>query len=378
VRPAGRGRPGAVDLATRADVTAELRGPDGAIDLLARLGVPRADARRRLRLRADDLQVEERGDELVAHLAARPQHRLWRAAASVQDAEAWVAAEAARACTPPEDPDRVREVEHRHAAHRAAQARHEAVRHLAIVVGGACAIAAGPAALLVRWAALPFLVVALATTAVSVARRRRLDGARAAEREVLQDAGATSYRAFQLQRMSAVRASSGADHRATEAADAHRRALLAWRALVGDVDVDDALRLKARIAAALGGAGGSDDEEPRRPVAVHDATAPMTGAALARGLANRLARQAKAGAGSEALPLVLDEPFDGLAEAVVRDLLELVLASDGVQVILLTGDPVVAAWAQARLPTGRLAVLSPGPGAPVVPDRVATSLVAAR
>lgn len=368
VRPPGGGDR-VIDLATHADVTDELRGADGGIDLLARLGVPRPDARRRLRLRADDLQVEERGDELVHHLAARPQQRLWRAATSVRDAEAWVAAEAERAGAAPEDAALVTEVERRHQELEAAQAGHESVRHLAIFMGGACALAAAPAALLVRWTAIPFLVVALVTTALSIARRRRMLAARVAEQEALERAGAASYRGFQLQRVNAVLATSGAEHRLAEAADAHRAALLVWRDLVGDVDVEVALRLKARVAAAVGGDGGADAaHEPRRPVASRAPATGSTPASLSRALTARLAQQARAGAGQEPLPLVLDEPFDGLPDGVVRELLELVLATDGVQVILLTEDAAITAWAQQRAGTGRLAVLTPNPGAAPAPD----------
>lgn len=378
VRPPGGGDR-VIDLATQTDVTEELRGPDGTIDLLARLGVPRADARRRLRLRADDLQVEERGDELVRHLAARPQQRLWRAATSVRDAEAWVAAEAERAGAAPEDAQLVAEVERRHQELEAAQAGHEKVRHLAIFMGGACALAAAPAALLVRWTALPFLLVALVTTALSIARRRRMLAARVAEQEALERAGAGSYRGFQLQRVNAVLASSGAEHRLAEAADAHRSALLAWRELVGDVDVEVALRLKARVAALVGGDDVVDDgHDPRRPVASRPTSAGSTPAALSRALAARLAQQARAGAGQEPLPLVLDEPFDGLPDAVVRELLELVLATDGVQVILLTEDAAITAWAQQRAGSGRLAVLSPNPDTAPTPDASDAGLVSVR
>lgn len=370
VRPAD-GSDRVLDLATGADVTDELRGPAGAVDLLARLGVPRAGARRRLRLRADDLQVEERGDQLVARLVGCPQQLLWRAATNVRDAEAWVAAEAERAGTAPEDAGLVAEVETRHAVLEAAQAAREQVRHLAIFVGGACAVAAVPAALLIRWTALPFLLVALATTALSVVRRRAAGVAEAREREALEQVGAASYRGFHLQRVEAVLASSTAEHRLVEAADAHRAALVTWRRLAGDVDVGVALRLKGRVSAAVGGV--DDDHDDRRPVAGGGVVAGAGAVHLARALTTRLAQQRRAGIGGEALPLVLDEPFEGLPAPVVRELLELVLGTAGVQVILLTADPAIAAWAQQRAATGRCTVLSPGPD----PARVRTTAPAA-
>ena len=373
VRPAD-GADRVLDLATGADVADELRGADGGIDLLAHLGVPRAEARRLLRLRADDLQVEERGDELVARLAGRPQQLLWRAATNVRDAEAWVAAEAERAGTAPEDASLVAEVEERHRAFEAARAAHEQVRHLAIFVGGACAVAAIPAAALVRWTALPFLLVALATTALSVVRRRAMVQAEVREEEALERVGAASYRGFHLQRVGAVLACTTAEHRLVEAADAHRTALLAWRRLAGDIDVGVALRLKGRVSAAVGGVDDAHDD--RRPVRAGGVVASAGTAALARALTTRLAQQARAGAGGEPLPLVLDEPFDGLPERVVRELLELVLGTAAVQVIVLTEDPVVTAWAQQRASAGRVSVLSPTPD-PSTTDRTPALAAAA-
>lgn len=367
VRPPGGGDQ-VIDLATRIDVTAELRDADGAVDLLARLGVPRSDARRRLRLRADDLQVEERGVDLVAHLAGRPQQRLWRAATNLRDAEAWVAAEAERAGAAPEDAGPAAEIEQRHRELEAAQAGHERFRHLEIFAGGASALAAVPAALLVRWTAAAFVLVTMVTTTLSILRRRQMARAERAEREALERVGASSYRGFHLQRVNVVLRCSAAGHRLTEAADAHRAALLEWRQVAGDVDPDTALRLKVKVSAAVG--GEADDREERRHLTDGGAATPST-AALARALTTRLAQQSRAGAGGEPLPLILDEPFEGLPERTTRELLELVLAAEGVQVVVLTEDPTVVAWAEQRAAGGRLSVLSADPaGAP--PEVAAT------
>lgn len=257
LRPPG-GDDRVIELSTRTDVTAALRGDQG-VDLLACVGVPRHDARRRLRVRAEDLQVEQHGDDVVAQLAGRPQQRLWRAARNVSDAEAWVAAEA-----------------------------------------------------------------------------------------------------------------TGAGRRRHEAADAHRAALLEWRRLAGDVDVDVAIRLKARVSAAVGGV--ADDGE-RRLVADGGFPAPTGTAALARALTARMARQARAGAGHEPLPLVLDEPFAGLPDRVVRELLELVLATEGVQLVLLTGDPLVTEWGERRVAAGcGLTLVRPGADT-AAPDREGVTAV---
>src|SRR5205814_10158851 len=101
-------------------------------------------------------------------------------------------AEAEAAGASAEDAPIIELVEERHAAFEAAQARHESVRHHGIFVGGAAALGAVPAALLNRWTALPFLLVAMLTTIVSVAFRRRMERARTAEQEALAEAGADS------------------------------------------------------------------------------------------------------------------------------------------------------------------------------------------
>ena len=247
IRPA-LGRDRVIDLDAKRDVTRRYRHTDGTVDLLRSAGLTREEAHHRLRLRADDLQVERRGDALVARLAAAPQRVLWRVADEVRDAERWVAAEAARR-TP------------------------------------------------------------------------------------------------------------GDDGRLADAVVVRTRALTAWQRLAGAIDPETALRLKGRVAAAVGGM--PDDPDEPRATGGGGATEGGGAAALARALTSRLARAARAGSEGDPLPLLLDEPFAGLPEPVVRELLGLVLCAVGTQVVLLTADPVVERWAGAHAGGDRLSVLSP-------------------
>src|ERR671932_415088 len=90
----------------------------------------------------------------------------------------------------PEDAPLIEEIEKRHIAFEGAQKSHENVRHHGIFIGAACAIAAVPAAIMNRMVALPFLLVAFATTVVSIIYRRRMERAHVAEQEALAAAGA--------------------------------------------------------------------------------------------------------------------------------------------------------------------------------------------
>jgi ABC-type uncharacterized transport system YnjBCD ATPase subunit len=85
---------------------------------------------------------------------------------------------------------------------------------------------------------------------------------------------------------------------------------------------------------------------------------------LAQSLVARLADLRSAGSTGEALPLILDEPLTGLDPAVKQWMLELVGRSAGSpQVVFLTEDPDVAAWARAEALGGNLSMIEPAPDA---------------
>ena len=348
VRPAAGTGDRVVDLATRADVSDEFTTPGGRIDLLASAGLDRASARRRLRLRPADLTTASRSDELLATLAAADQPSLWRAATNLRDASAWLSAEADTLGADPEDAELVEEIELRHQQFEAAQARHESIRHHGLFIGGACALAAVPAALLIRMAALPFLAVAMLTTLVSIVYRRRMVKAQRRERTALEAAGADTYLGFHLQRVNSILEGAEQRGRFAEAVEHQRRAAAVWADVAGDVDVEWALGNRERIIGVA---------EGREPAAAPAADRPLSVRDVAAVLAERLGEVP----GTDPMPLVLDEPLAGLEATQVWELLEVVRRAEGRQVIYLTEDPEVAAWARATAVSGGLSVLSPEP-----------------
>jgi hypothetical protein len=94
---------------------------------------------------------------------------------------------------------------------------------------------------------------------------------------------------------------------------------------------------------------------------------------LAHSLVTRLAELRNAGPGGQSLPLILDEPLYGVEPSVKQWMLELVGRSAGTpQVVYLTEDADVAAWARMEAVAGHLAVIEPSPEhEAVVGERIA-------
>ena len=349
-----------IELESGRDVTIDFEGEDGKVDLLRHFGLDTESVRRRSRLSATDVAAASRSDALVAALGAVDQSALWAAADRVQAADAQLKAEAEALGAVPEDAPVIEEIEHRHEQFEAAQHRHEDVRHHGIFIGGACALGAIPAAFLNRIAALPFLAIALLTTLVSVAYRRRMELARRAEQTALASAGARSYIGFHLQRVNGLLEGQKSRHRLAEAAEEHRRAVAAWQDLAGEVAVEWALTMRDRIADHARRL--ADDATVDLPGAGGPSLRTVEPADLAHALVTRLADLRHAGSAGESLPLVLDEPLLGVDPAVKQWMLELVGRSAGApQVVYLTEDDDVAAWARMEAMAGHLAVIEPSP-----------------
>jgi len=339
-----------LDRITGLDVTAEFRTGAGAgCDVLAAIGLAGDTARRRCRMSSADVRAASQGDVLIARLARLDQGQLWPAAERLVASDRALRSEAEAVGASADDAPLIEMVEERHAAFEAAQSRHESVRHNGLFVGGAAALGAVPAALLNKWTAIPFLLVAVATTLVSIAFRRRMQRARAAEQEALAAAGAESYKAFQLQRMTELMDSDQTRHRLADAAAEHRRAVAAWGELAGDVAADWALGVRERVLA-----------EARRPINP-DAEPPMPEPAqLAESLIVRLAELRHAGTAGESVPLILDEPPVGMVTSIKQWMLELLGRSAGApQVVYLTNDEDVTAWARIEALAGTLELIEP-------------------
>jgi hypothetical protein len=358
IRPANGTDDRVLEVDSGEDVTHEFMGVDGGADLLAGMGLTVSDARRLTRVTGAEMAVECQGDTLLSALATKDQSQLWASAENVIAAEHHLAEESAAAGANPEDAPLVEEIERRHAAFEKAERGHESVRHHGIFIGGACAIGAIPAAYLNRVTALPFLAVAVLTTIISVIWRRRMERAQAGQDEALAKAGTQSYIGFQIQRVDRMLDGQKSLARLAEASEESRRSLDLWRGLAGDIAAGWALerreeitelsqRLHSGTLNADGTAGTLLDIDPTE---------------LAHWLAARFTALRKVGSTGESLPLILDDPLVGVDAGVKQWILELIGRSAGTpQVVYLTSDPEVAAWARLEAMAGHLAVLEPAP-----------------
>lgn len=334
-RPA-TGRHRVVDTAAVADVTAEHLGSDGQIDLFAALGVDRVVARRTMRFGAEGLVPRTEAEAWIARLAGADQDRLWDTAMRCRAAEQLLDRAAAGGLTVDDAPV-VREVEATHAALVAATDTYERMRLIALTVGTVGALgAAGMANLGSRLGALPFVLIALAGAALGIWYRRAVDDAARAERGVLRRAGADDYTTFHYERVSTLLDTDRERRRFMQAVGDHRRAMQAWSEVAGPVPLAFALahERELRRTADLG-----------QGIA-HDAPSADTAAELASAVLGRLAAVRELTGGVDVLPLVVDDPFDGLDPQLKPALLRVLAAESATQqVIVVSADPDVAAWA---------------------------------
>ena len=349
-----------LDPETGEDLTGRYETPDGRLDLLAPLGLTLAEARRRLRFTAMDALAPADEQLLIDGLAELSQAKLWAAADRLVAARAALERVSLELGMTAGDAGAIAEVEERHREFEKAQDRCDAIRHHGIFTGVACALAGIPAVFLNRLAAIPFVILAAAFTAVSALFRKRLEVARAREEEALRAAGVSSYGGFVHQRIAVLMNQQEFRFRQVSGAVAeHRRAQAAWTKLVGDVDVDWARRRQAAVAAKAGKAG---DEEGMRLARTLRRSQPANPRVLGEQLLLRIQELQSVGPRGEEVPLILDEPFEGLEPAALRWLLELLLRAGGhPQLVLLTEDPEIAAWAEREAVGGNVGVVAPAP-----------------
>lgn len=361
IRPAA-GEDRVVESETGRDVTEEFTQADGHVDVLGALGLGLDAARRRSRLSSTDVAAVSRSDALVHTLAAVDQVRLWQTAERVRETDARLKVEAQSIGAAPEDAPVIEEIERRHEEFEEAQRRHDDVRHHGIFIGGACAIGAIPAAAMNRLYALPFLLVAALATLASVVYRRRMARAARREHEALAAAGARSYIGFHLQRVNGLLEGTQSRQRLAQAALEHRSAVESWHALAGEVSVEWALTMRERILSVARRFREHGDGVGATGGAIQPDLSTVDPADLAHSLVARLADLRHAFAGGESLPLILDEPLVGVDASVKQWMLELVGRSAGTpQVVYLTEDVDIAAWARMEAVAGHLAVIEPSP-----------------
>ncbi|MFP5579448.1 MAG: hypothetical protein ACLGIZ_14625 [Acidimicrobiia bacterium] len=349
------GRHRVIDTDSVRDVTAEHLGPDGEIDLFAAAGADRALARRTIRLTRDDLVPEGESEAWVARLAAVDQEVLWDTAMRCRAAERLLE-QASAGNVSVDDAPIVRAVEERHAALVGATDSYERVRLISLTIGTIGALGGiGMVQLEDAGLALPFLLIALFGVVLALAYRRRVDDAAKAERAILRQAGADDYSTFHYERVSALLDTDHERRAFMRAVGDHRRAMTAWGEIAGDVSLtfalehERAIRDGAELHARLGAHSPVDGAPTGSDVA-----AELAQAILAR------VRAVRALTPADTLPLIVDDPFDGLDLATKSVLLELLAAEAGSpQIVVVTADADVLRWAQGEASRGGLAVTGP-------------------
>lgn len=346
------GRDRVLDGSTGADITRQLRTPDGRLDLLSVHQLTLDEVRARARLTSADLNPG--ADAGLARLARHDQTVLWAAADRVLSTQAAARAEAASIATNDVPAEVIERIEQRHGACEAAENRLNQLGRtgfrLSLPAAAAGAITFAAADKRIAYA----LVAAVAGVLVVLgALLLRLAVLRRRERAALAEVEADSYIVFHIRRMDELLAGQMNRQRLAEVAHARKAALAEWKHLAGDASVEWALANKDRILAAQ-----------RRSATL---AADMTGggaeaAEMAQAVIERLADLRHACGSGDSLPLLLDDPFAGTGTASKQWLLELVGRSAGSpQCVLLTEDDEVAAWARMEAIGGQLSVIEAAP-----------------
>jgi len=357
-RPAGA-RHRVIDIDAAVDVTKEFSSANGSIDLLDRAGLDERAAKEAMRFTSTDLMTSRERDELVRTLAQVNQNELWVAAEAFRQAQRRLDEEAAAVGTSPEDAGAIERIEQSHAEFERTQAMVETWRKRTFVASGVSALGVVPAVMQFgTLAALPLVVIAALATVCSIAMWRSNERAQKAEETALNEAGAQSYLGFHLQRVNGLLSSDQARKRMILASEEHREAQRRWSVIAGDVDLSWALAQRSAITAAVKlrhdvvSLGMS-------PSALDNGDSERT-TALAHAMVSRLADLRTLGPGSESFPALLDEPFTAVESTITPSLLELLVrSSQHQQVILMTNDDAIVAWARLEAMTGALSVVEP-------------------
>jgi uncharacterized protein YhaN len=346
-----------VDVARGTDVSEVFRTANGDIDLLAATGLDAVTAKRLLRLTAADLQTSSHHDEVIRRLAGIDQQVLWHHAEATEATSRALRQAAEVTGNEPEDAEAAEAIEERHAALVSAQNDHERVRRLSFFVAVFSTLGVIPLAMLEgRAIAMPFILFAMVAAMTSIVFWRRVRKAQAREAVALEAAGAPSYLGFHLERVNSLLANDRTRRVLLEASDLHRTARHEWEKLVGagvtsewaiehrdEIIAAARLRQDVTTSTTLGEQGASD-----------------LVARLAQALSTRLTAVRAVGPRRLNLPLILDDTFSGVTEALKPALLELVSrAAVSQQVIFLTNDEDVTSWARLEAMTGALSLVEP-------------------
>ncbi len=356
-----------IDMGNGSDVSDEYTAQSGTVDLLGPEGLDVASARRWMRVGSTDLATTTRSQMVVSRLAELDQSELWSAATRVRVAEERLLDHGIQG-NPKEDAVVIAQVESTRDRLEAAVDQAEKGRTLAVQVGAVCLGVAALLALFSTLAAAGVVSIGAAVVAAVFFLRHRVDTAERALREALSDAGADSYLGFHLNRIDTF--VSGEQHRRQYAAASEdaRDAAARWHALAGDVTVEWVFQHREAIQAAAHLRAHPHQrtrQEGREPGSALPALVDGEDAGeLVDALLHRLTRARRLGSSEESFPLLLDEPFANLDPAAKPALLEVLVKHAGdPQVILLTNDEDVVAWARLEELTGALSIIGPGSNA---------------
>jgi hypothetical protein len=347
-----------VDIETATDVSEQFT-TDGRLDVLDRAGLGHGAARRALCLRPGDLVTRSRFEEYILTMARVDQGRLWDVAEKVKDRERRLTETAQATGSDAEDATVFAEIERRHHALEEASEAHERVRHLSFILGAGSALVGVFAAVLAGfWAAFPFLLLAVAATTASIVFWLRMERARRDEERALASAGANSYLSFQINRVNGLLTNDHARRQMMRAAEDHRAALAEWRVLVGDIPINWAYEHAREIRSEA--VRLRDTVTVRNPMALTLPEDEETTTELAHALMARLHTLKSIGAGGESFPMLVDDALREIDPSAKPHLLELLVkASAHQQIIYLTEDEDVAAWARVEVMTGALGLVEP-------------------
>ena len=339
-----------IDIDDAIDVSDEF-AVDGVVDVLAATGFDPRGAADLMRVGPDVLQSASStgtgDDERARRLAQADQRELWRAAEDLL-----AATERLAQTTESQPVELVRQAivlqnaTETHEGLQRVERVHRQVLLFGSAVAGACALAA--VALVVfdarlqddRWTAKALAALAVAAAVLVLFDRRSVRAARRREREFLAPVGVRSY--DQLVHASPALADAERRGAVLAAAADFQPAMGRWRELAGDANARWANTQRRRIEAV------AEQRLRARPFLDADLDAgDGQPAPWARALVDRVAWLKHGASAAGSLPLVLDEPFIGLDEAPLGQLLETVgrLAREH-QIIMVTGDQRIRAWAE--------------------------------
>ena len=365
VRP--RGKAHRVDAPDeRLDLTDDYLNAEGRADVLERYGISPTASGCALLIGADAGARVTEDDVQIARLGSLPQSELWSSANRVQVTAAEFQELSDKLATEDDGAEALAQVEQRRRNLDEAVETQQQTQTNLLRVSAVALLACIPVTLWSSFTVVPLLALAALALIGAFVLKAKVDRARHKADDALASAGSNSYLGFVVKQVNVMMTDTEQRRRLSAIATDHREAAIAWTRLAGNVTADWAVLHQREIgdAARLRSHLGSMDT-----VSTSAPTIDERSAAVARLALGRLTALRRLGYGAESFPLILDDPFTGLAPSVRLGLLELIAREAGSpQVIILTELADVADWARLEALGGRASLLEPmGPSSPAEP-----------